>query len=308
MIGSDDLRFFDVLTRAPSLVAAARLLNVTAPAVTQRLRALEQRLGAVLFDRTTRQLALTDDGALLADHATRIVADLDAAMEALRERRDMVAGPLRVAAPLGFGRRHVAPLISSFKAKYPLVQFTLQLLENPLRVTEDSWDVIVHIGTLSRLGLQMATLAPNRRLLCAAPSYLSERGWPTCPSDLLGHDCIVLRENDEDVTQWSLTRLQGRSENVRVHAALSCNDGEVAVEWALAGRGVLLRSEWDVSAHVAAGALCRILPEWQAEVAPVVALLGPRRVRTRRVRTFVDWLKRNLDPAPWASAADTIIG
>ena len=170
MITNDDLLFFGVLAASTSLAEAARKLNVTPPAVTQRLRALEARVGVKLVDRTSRGLSLTDEGELIAEDGAAITAALEALTERLSRRTREVRGNLRVAAPFGFGRHHVAPVVRHFAEAHPQVTVTLDLFESPVRQMADSWDVIVHIGTLPESDRIVTTLAPNRRILCAAPA------------------------------------------------------------------------------------------------------------------------------------------
>ncbi|HET8748651.1 MAG TPA: LysR substrate-binding domain-containing protein [Ramlibacter sp.] len=140
-------------------------------------------------------------------------------------------------------------------------------------------------------------MAPNSRFLCASPDYLARRGVPSEPQDLAGHDCIVLRENDEDVTLWRFRRK--RSEvAVRVPATLSSNDGEVARQWALAGKGIVMRSEWDVAESLRSGRLVRLLPEWELPDADVVALVASRAGMSARVKLFLSFLQARFKPLP----------
>ena len=228
MISTEDLRFFATVSSVASLAAAARALNVTPPAVTQRLRLLEERLGVRLVDRSGRRLALTDEGILLAEHAGRVVEEINSIADALAARRDVVSGHLRILAPLGFGRRYVAPVVASFRAQFPEVQIDLLLSDRPFHFREETWDVLVHIGELRDSELVMHKLAPNGRFLCAAPAYLARHGEPARPEELSRHACIVLKENDEDITLWRLTpALGGRAASVRVRPSLTTNDGGV---------------------------------------------------------------------------------
>ncbi|MBK3397518.1 MULTISPECIES: LysR family transcriptional regulator [Methylobacterium] len=305
MIATDDLRFFLAIAEAPSLAAASRALDVSPPAVTQRLRALEERLGTHLVDRAGRHLALTDEGEVLAERGRAILDALGELDEALAARRGQVVGHLRVVAPLGFGRRHVAPVAAAFQAAHPEVAIDLTLSDRLGGVPEGTFDLAVHVGEIAGAapGLIARRLAPNARIVCAAPAYLAARPAPVIPDDLRGHACIALRENDEDVTLWRFVR-DGREARVRIEPRLASNDGEVVRGWALAGRGVILRSEWDVADDLRAGRLVRLLPDFAAPEAPVVALLGARRrARAARTRRFLDALAAALDPAPWREPA-----
>lgn len=299
MLSSDDLHFFMTLANTPSFAAAARQLSVTPPAVTQRLRAIEERLGVQLFHRNPRGVSLTDEGALLAERAVSILADLGTLLDELGDRRNRVRGHLRVAASKAFGRRHVAPVIASYRLSYPDVRVTLDLSDNPARFRTESWDVVVHIGQLPIMDLQMVTLAPNDRIICCSPDYATKRGTPETPDQLSAHECVTLFENDEDVTLWRLHSNDGESVAVRVESALTCNDGDVVRDWALAGHGIILRSEWHVTDDIAAGRLIRILPKWRPADAPVLALLASRSGRTARTQHFIDHLRQSLNPTPW---------
>ncbi|AWN39196.1 LysR family transcriptional regulator [Methylobacterium radiodurans] len=303
MLTTDDLRFFAAIVCAPSLAAAARDLNVSAPAVTQRLRALEERLGAHLIVRAGRQLTLTDEGELLAERGRRVLAELNDLDEALAERQGHVSGHLRIIAPLGFGRRHVAPVVAAFQEAHPRIKIDLALSDRIGGVPSSTWDIAVHVGEIQAAtpSLIVRGLAPNERWVCAAPSYLARQGAPTDPHDLRTHSCIALRENDEDVTLWRFRSIDsGAEERVRVAPSLASNDGEVARIWAIAGRGIVMRSEWDVADDIRGGRLVRLLKNHTLPSAPIVVLLSARQeARAARIGRFIDALKQTLDPTPW---------
>ena len=185
VITSDDLRFFAVVARSDSVAAAARQLGVTPSAAGQRLAALERRVGVRLADRDRRGLRLTDEGRLLADRATVLVAEFDDLDDALAARREDVGGHLHVVASLGFGRRHVAPLAARFRERYPAVTLDLTLTAD--RVPSAAYDLWVHIGELRDTALVGRRLAPNDRWLVAAPAYLADAGTPAAPADLVDH-------------------------------------------------------------------------------------------------------------------------
>jgi DNA-binding transcriptional LysR family regulator len=299
MISSEDLRFFDVLTKSASLAEAARKLDVTPPAVTQRLRALEARIGIRLIDRSGRRMTLTDEGALVASHGTIVAEAMEALSEALANRKKAVSGHLRVAAPHGFGRLHVAPVVDAFAQAHCGVTVTLDLSDHPGTQLLESSDVIIHIGPPGPLNQIATTLAPNRRILCASPGYLADAPPLQSPSDLLRHRCLVIRENDEDVTLWRFLHVSREPETVRIRPTMSSNDGTVVRDWALAGQGVAIRSEWNVAADLAAGRLKRVLPSWEVPAADVVAMLGSRFGRSARTTAFLAMLRQSLSPAPW---------
>lgn len=303
MLTSDDLVFFGVLSGSPSLADAARKLNVTPPAVTQRLKALEQRVGVRLMDRTTRGLALTDEGELLVAEGAAIIEAIEGLAESLGRRTTRVRGRLRIAAPYGFGREHVAPVAADFARRHPEATVALELSDHPSVLTSDSWDVVIHIGALNSAERLVTTLAPNARVACASPAYLERHPAIGNPEDLRHHRCLALRENDEDVTLWRFSHAAQGATTVRIKPAMSTNDGTILRAWGLSGLGVIVRSEWDVAGDLAAGRLVRILPDWACPAADVVALLNARHGRSRRATVFLEMMREALTPLPWRSPA-----
>jgi len=299
MLNSDDLAFFLTLATAQTMADAARRLDVTPSAVTQRLSGLEKRLGLGLIDRSGRRMALTDEGEMLAEQARRICADLAGLADALASRRGHVSGHLQVVAPLGFGQRYIAPLVARLRRANPEVTASLMLTDRPASLAADTWDVMVHIGELRDSSLVMHKLARNRRLLCAAPAYLKQRGTPRHPDELHEHDCIALRENDEDVTLWRFRHRDGKTATVRIEPALACNDGGTARQWAQAGMGIMVRSEWDVADQLRQGRLAELLPDWRLPDADIVALVASRKARSARTEHLLKSLHELGRNAPW---------
>jgi DNA-binding transcriptional LysR family regulator len=294
---TDDLRFFALLVREGSLAAAARQLGVTPSAVTQRLQALEAALGVRLLDRSTRRIRLTDEGTLYHDIGAGLTRDYDELVDTLRSRQALVRGKLRVHGPLGFGRKYLASCVARFHVAHPQLEIALTLSDRRIDAATDAFDLIVHIGELRDSAQVAYPIAPNRRVLCAAPAYLKRAGRPATPEALAAHACLVLRENDEDVTMWRFA--SGRREAaVRVKPMLSSNDGEVIRQWALAGQGIMLRSEWDVAELLRSGRLEALLPAWKPPAADVVALVAERRGMSARVKAFLAFLAAEFRPKP----------
>lgn len=298
-----DLSFFVVLARQPSLAAAAQVLGVAPPNVSRRLAALERRLGLRLLNRTTRRLSLTEAGRRYLERGEQIMLDLAGLEQSLATDRDAVRGQLRINASFGFGRRHLAPLISAFSRQYPEVDFVLELSDHPRDLTEHAYDVAIRFGAPPDSRVVARRIAGNRRLLCASPAYLAEAGWPESPQSLTRHRCIVIRENALIYNHWHL-RDGERHELVKVGGPLSANHGEIAVDWALAGHGVVLRSEWDVAAYLRSGELSRVLAPWVGEEADIHAIYPNRHFVPAKVRVFLDFLAAQfaatLDHAPSA--------
>ncbi|WP_374664027.1 LysR family transcriptional regulator [Ramlibacter sp.] len=293
---SAEMQFFDTLMRCGSLSAAARELQVTPPAVSKRLVQLEERLGVRLLSRTTRRIGLTAEGETYLAHARRILADIEATERELRGASERPRGLLRVNATLGFGRLHIAPLIASFVRAHPEVEVQLQLSASPPPLTDDAFDVCVRFGEPPDARVIARLLAPTRRLLCASPAYLARHGTPRTPADLARHSTITIRQGDEAYGVWRL-RAGKRSETVKVHGGLTTNDGEVAVQWALAGHGIVMRAEWDIARYLKTGRLRQVLPQWQTPSADIHAVVPVQMQSAPRVRAFVDHLAAHFGTA-----------
>lgn len=302
MLTIADIDFFSVIARSRSLAAAARALDVTPSAVTQRLQDLERRIGLPLVLRSGRRLALTDEGELLLARGRIITDDMAALLDGFAARRGEVVGHLRILAPLGFGRRFIAPMVGEFAQTHPKLTLTLLLSDRPARIPESDWDVAVHVGERPVTTGSIRTLAPNSRVLCASPAYLRREGVPARPQDLSAHRCIALRENDEDVTLWRFTDANRRVVQVRVAPILSSNDGDVVREWALDGRGIIVRSEWSIAEDLRTGRLVRLLDNYRLSDADVVAVVGLRAGQLTRTVQFLKALRASLTPAPWRGA------
>jgi LysR family transcriptional activator of dmlA len=286
---SSEMAFFSLIARCGSLSAAARELEVSTAAVSKRLAQMEARLGVQLASRTTRRVSLTAEGEVYLTHARRILSDIDDMESAVSSAVAMPKGLLRVNTTLGFGRSHVAPLISNFAKLHPEVQVQLQLTVDPPLLTEDAFDVCVRFGEPPDARVLARLIAPNRRLLCASPAYLARHGMPKSPSDLARHSCIGIRQADPAYGTWRLSSGR-RAETVKVRGPLSTNDGEIAVNWALAGHGIVMRAEWDVARYLRSGRLRQVLENWQTPPADIYAVYPQRHQVSARVRAFVDFL------------------
>lgn len=288
-----DLGFFSVLASAGSLSAAARELGITTPAVSKHLALMESRVGVALLNRTTRRMSLTPEGEVYLQHARRILGEIDDMEELLGVSRSTPTGLLRVNATLGFGRSHVAPLISRFVRKHPQVEVQLQLSVNPPPLTDDAFDVCIRFGAPPDSRMIARQIAPNRRLLCASPSYLAKHGVPKVPHDLTRHNCIGIRQGEEAYGVWRLSSGRGKTvstEAVKTRGNLTTNDGEIAVNWALDGHGILMRAEWDIERYLRNGRLVQVLPQYFTPDASIHAVYPQRHQLAARVRAFVDFV------------------
>ncbi|WP_095101500.1 LysR family transcriptional regulator [Pseudomonas sp. Irchel 3A5] len=284
-----DLSFFYLLANKGSLAATARELGVTPPAVSKRLTALEARLGIRLVHRTTRSMSLTSEGELYFSHAARILTQIDDLEQLMSSSRATPKGLIRVNASLGFGRRHVGPALAAFFAHYPEVEIQLEISDHPLDLAAHGFDLGIRFGTLPDAAFHARKIASNRRLLCASPLYLEKYGTPQKLSELQHHNCIFIRQNESPYGVWSFTN-GGRTDNVKVHGALGCNDGEVALNWALEGFGILLRAEWDIARYVRSGRLRLVLEDQTPTRADVYAVYPQQLHLSARVRSLIDFL------------------
>lgn len=303
-ISPADLGFFAALAVAGSLSAASRELGVTTPAVSKRLAQMEGRLGVALVNRTTRRMSLTPEGELYLEYARRILGEIDDLTQILGNAGTGPSGLLRVNATLGFGRRHVAPLISEFVRQHPRVDVQLQLSVDPPPLVDSAFDVCIRFGAPPDARVVARRLAANRRLLCASPAYLAKAGVPRVPNDLARHNCIGIRQGDEAYGIWTLSggRSRRHAEAVTARGNLTTNDGEIAVAWALDGHGIVMRAEWDVLDHLRSGRLVQVLPGYQTADADIHAVYPQRRPMAARVRAFVDFVAKafseRLGPVP----------
>jgi len=296
------MQFFVLVARHGSLAAAARAIDLTPPAATKRLAALEARLGVRLLNRTTRSLSLTSEGETYLQHATRILADIREMEDVVAQGRATPRGLLRVNATLGFGRNTIAPLVSEFCRRYPEVEVQMDVTDRPVDLVENGFDLAIRFGALPDKRLNARRIMSNRRFLCASPAYLEAHGTPLDLGDLAWHRCIVHRQNDDAHGIWRFQH-HDHTEAVKVHGALSSNDGDIVLGWALDGHGILIRSEWDLAKYLDSGRLRIVLPEFSLPDADLFVYYPSRRNQAIRARAFIDFLVEHLQDRPGAARA-----
>ena len=284
-----DLSFFAVLMKQGTLSSAAQELGVTPPSVSKRLAALEARLGVRLLNRTTRRISLTPEGETYLTEGARVLEALDAVERAVSGAKVTPRGLLKVSATLGFGRRFIAPALSKFARAYPDVEVQLHLTDRPVNLVEQGFDLSVRIGTLPDARLTARKLASNARVLCASPRYLARAGEPAHPRELPQHSCLFIREGDEAFGSWHL-RSGGKQETVKVRGALSSNDGECALAWALDGHGILMRSQWDAAPYLRSGRLRQVLAGWAPPPADIFMVFQTKANLSAKTRALVEFL------------------
>ncbi|WP_326543485.1 LysR family transcriptional regulator [Pseudorhodoferax sp.] len=295
MSASSDLEFFSLLAKHGNLRDAARHMGITPPAVSKRLAAIERRLGVRLLQRTTRRVGLTPEGELYLVEGARVLAELEALERAVAGRSEVPRGMVRLAATLGFGRRHIAPALSAFARRYPEVEVQLQLTDRPVDLVGQGLDLQIRLGELPDSSLTARLLARNRRVLCAAAAYLQRAGEPAGPHELAQHACLFIRENEETFGTWQL-RCGARTEKVKVRGPLAANDGESVVGWALDGHGILMRSLWEVAPLLRSGRLRPVLAAWDLPPADIYAVFPTRNQLAAKTRALVDFLLERFAP------------
>jgi DNA-binding transcriptional LysR family regulator len=265
----NELKTFRAILTEGSLSGAARRLGVTLAVVSKRLSTLESRIGARLIHRTTRSLSATEEGARLLMEVARALEALESAEGWLNGRRDEPLGALRVSAPIAFGRRCVAPVLGRLTERYPGLAVPLALDDRLVDIVGEGLDVAIRIGAPADSSAMMRKLADNCRILVAAPAYLDRAKRPATPEEASGHAFLRYGSGLEP---WRLRGPNGATARIAATARLQVDDGDVAHAWALAGLGIMLKSELDVAEDLVAGRLERVLPEWDGGEAPVIAL------------------------------------
>jgi DNA-binding transcriptional LysR family regulator len=280
--------FVEVIARG-SLSAAARAEGIAPAMIGRRLDALEARLGVKLLQRTTRKLALTDEGAAFLEDCQRILAELEEAEAAVSERSARATGHLVVSAPAGFGRQHVAPLVPSFLAEHREVSVNLNLSDRVVDVIGEGVDIAIRIASLTDSNLVGVKLADNHRVVVATPGYLKRHGTPQTLDELGKHNCLAISSQGSQ-RGWTF-RDHGKIVTMKVGGNMVCNDGAVLHDWAMAGRGLAWRSMWEVSSEIEAGLLVPVLEQYAAPGNDIYAVFAQRRHLPLRIRVFVDFLR-----------------
>ncbi|WP_332775775.1 LysR family transcriptional regulator [Polaromonas sp.] len=294
-----------------SLSAAALSLDLAPPVVTKRLAALEARLGQRLFQRTTRRVSPTPEGETVCARAAVLLQGFNELEAELQERQTEPAGLIRIAATFGFGRLWLGPALASFQARYPRLQVQLLLTEQLPDLALEGFDGAVWLWPVQgRQAAQWVSrrLARNQRVLVASPHYLKQHGTPASLEALQEHACLIARENGNasgDAARqrfdvWQLHKERDRTPvRVRVQGPLSSNSGELVRDWCVQGRGIMLRSLWDISPQLASGQLVRVLPAYSMPDADIHWLAPYRASVPRRIRLLIDFLLEQFKNDPW---------
>ena len=294
--------FVSVATRG-SLTAAANAEGVAPAIMGRRLDALEERLGVKLLIRTTRRISLTHEGSAFLEDCQRLLADMANAEASVSAGGVKASGHLRITAPAGFGRRHVAPLVPRFREAHADVTISLNLSDRVVDLAGEGYDCAVRVGDLPDSTLVSVRMADNRRLCVATPDYLTRRGTPLDPAELSRHDCLSLSSDASQTRGWAF-KVKGDVVYLKPGGPLDCSDGQVLHDWCLAGKGIAWRSTWEVESEIAAGRLVAVLEEFAAPANGIYAVFPQRKHLPLRVRLWIDFLKHHYGQADfWKSAS-----
>ncbi len=282
--------FVSVATRG-SLTAAANAEGVAPAIMGRRLDGLEERLGVKLLLRTTRRITLTHEGSAFLEDCQRLLSDLANAEASVSAGGIKASGHLRITAPAGFGRRHVAPLVPRFRELHPEVTISLNLSDRVVDIAGEAYDCAVRVGDMPDSSLVSVRMADNRRLCVATPAYLKRCGTPQTPADLSRFDCLTLSSDASQTRGWAFKHSDGEVVYLKPAGPLDCSDGQVLHDWCLAGYGIAWRSTWEVESEIAAGQLVAVLEDYAAPPNGIYAVFPQRKHLPLRVRLWIDFLK-----------------
>jgi DNA-binding transcriptional LysR family regulator len=297
------LESFVAVATKGSLTATAQAEGVAPAVIGRRIDSLESRLGVKLLVRTTRKITLTHEGSAFLEDCQRVLADLANAEASVSAGGVKASGHLRVTAPAGFGRRHVAPLVPKFIAEHPDVSVSLNLSDRVVDIVNEGFDCAVRVGDLPDSSLISVRLADNRRLCVATPGYLKRAGTPLQPADLARHECLTLSSDASQTRGWAFL-VDGAVIHLRPSGRLDCSDGQVLHDWCAQGLGIAWRSTWEVEAEVAGGQLRTVLDDFAAPPNGIYAVFPHAKHLPLRVRLWIDFIKHHFgEPDYWSASA-----
>jgi DNA-binding transcriptional LysR family regulator len=288
MISLENVRIFLKTVETNSFSAAGRMLRLSPSVVSYRIQMLEDALGARLLTRTTRTMRLTEAGETFLEHCREIVDAVERAEASVAETSGVSAhGVLRVTAPLGLGRRVIAPMVARFREAQPHTDVRLRLSDHLLDLVREGVDLAIRLAPLQDSSFTLRKVAEVRRVLCAAPAYLARRGAPETLRDLARHDCLLLRFPGSQQFRWSFD-FRGEASAVLVEGPLDADDGDVLTQWALDGLGLVMKPLFEVAPYLADGRLVAVLPEAEPQPVTLAVLYPTRRMLPPRAKSFIE--------------------
>lgn len=287
----NNIRVFVRVVELGNLSAAGRDQRVSPAVASNRIKELEKHLGVRLFNRTTRKLTPTEQGRAYYTGAVKILEAVTEAEAAVADISGNPRGTIHAAAPLGFGKRVIAPLVPEFRDLYPEIEVRLRLSDRKVDLTTEAVDLAFQLGFIEDSNLRMRGIMDCERVLCAAPEYLKRRGTPRKPEDLhdQSHDCLLLRFPGSREYFWTMQTASG-PQKYEVAGPFDSDDGDVLTEWALAGHGIVNKPLFEIIHHIRAGRLVPVLENWPPERAQLACLYPHKRLQDPKVRIFIDFM------------------
>jgi DNA-binding transcriptional LysR family regulator len=286
----ESIRVFTRTVELGSITAGGRDNRLTPAVASNRIKELEERLGVRLFNRTTRKLTPTEIGKAYYDAAKRVLDAVDESEAAVASFSLRPRGAIKVTAPLGLGRRVIAPLIPLFNAAHPEIEVRLRLSDRKVDLMAESVDVAFALGSLEDSSLKMRSITDCERVVCAAPAYLEKHGMPETPEDLLrGHNCLLLRFPGSKEYYWTLAGHDGPVK-LNVRGSYDADDADVLTVWALEGAGIVNRPRYELVEHLKSGALVALLTGFPPLPVRFACLYPHRRLQDPKVQLFIPWM------------------
>lgn len=295
MTAISDFDIFARVARTGNMSAAGREMGLSPAVVSKRISLLEERLGVRLFQRTTRQLTLTETGEGFFKRVVDILSLVEEAEDFVARRNTSPRGQLKVTAPTSFSRLHVVPRLAEFNTRFPEIELDFHLTDNFVDIIRDGYDVAIRIGALQDSSLVARKLSPDTRVVCAAPAYLAKYGSPKSLADLDKHNCLSAGAQDV----WRLEGPDGQHQ-VRVKGNIRSNSAELIREALVSGLGIGLRGVWDIGAELRSGALQVALPQYRGSSHMAIYAVYPSRdFIPAKVNVFIEFLAENFGPDPY---------
>jgi len=291
----NNIKMFVRVVELGSLSAAGRDLRASPAVASNRIKELEKHLGIRLFNRTTRKLTTTEHGRIFYGGALKMLEALNDAEAAIAEVSRNPKGSIHVTAPLGIGRRLIAPLVPKFHAEYPEIEVRLRLSDRMVDITSEALDVAFKLGQIPDSNFRIRGIIDCHRVLAASPSYLEARGTPKKPNDLLSddHACLLLRFPGSTQYNWELNTRSGLRK-LAVHGPFESDDGDVLTDWALNGHGIINKPWFEIADHLANGDLIEVLPETPPGTTNLAIIYPHKRLQDPKVRLFIDFMTENI--------------
>lgn len=300
----NDMAIFVRVVERQGLTAAGQELRLTAAVVSSRIAKLEERLGVRLLNRTTRSVSMTEEGRVYYDYCQRILEEMQNAEQALEEMKRSPAGPLRISVSVAFGRNYIAPLVPEFLEQHEKIQLRLQVTDRVVDVVDEEVDIALRKGILPASTLIMRRLVPDLRIVCAAPEYFEKYGVPQTPKDLKNHNCLLLRFPGSLRFTWRFEDSAGEHSNLRLVGSMEADSSDVLIDWALAGKGLIMKSIWDIAPYLESGQLQGVLADYWPRNLEISALMPPRRPQPPQTRAFLDFLIAKFADHPMLKYTD----